>query len=796
MRRMRAFFLLLVWAGLTAFGLSRLSFNVDVLDLLPAGRPEFVGIRDLYRHFGRESELIITLSADDAETARSAAKNLADRLSQRPDLAKTAVWHLPFEEEPGLAGELLAWLWFNGSPEELGTLEKGLSPEQAGPRVADAVDLLASGFLDASTFLLGYDPLGFTELPGGLRESAGADAGLFASEDGTYRAVYVEAPGEFANYRETAAWIDAIRAEIAAVGFSGEVGITGEPAFVAEISLAMEGDMQGSVISALLLIAAMFWLWHRRLVPLVWLMLMLGLIFSATFAIGGLWFGQLTAMSVGFAAILLGLAVDYGVILYRETAKTGGDTGKLRQEAGPGIFWAAMTTAVVFAALNLSSLPGIAELGTLVAVGIVVGASVMLGIFAPLAAGRPMAPTPAEPAPGREGSARFAFVITGFAIAAGVVTWLVAGPPAWNREARPFQIKDSSATAAMDEMTRQLGGEKRSVPVVVTAPDPQSLAEKLHVAEARVAEAKAAGLVSEYKMPLALAPDPAQQAANREAIRRLSESQDRLVRTILDGGFTEEATALTRRVLEVWQTYAEGPATDAPRLPDSPVARWLLGRAVSLPAEGGCAAVGILVPAAWEPNEHGAFAWAEKIDAPGIQTTGWEALNPVLQTLVAGDFRRVFLPMGLILVVVLFAVFRNVRDATLALGGLIFSGAALFTLTTWLSIEWNAFNVSSVPILFGTGIDYGIHMIFALRRSGGDLAAVRSGIAKALWFCGLSTVVGFGSLAFASSEGLSSLGLVCGLGILLNMLTAICLLPWWWKAWHQHLTPRLRAVVE
>lgn len=793
MSRMRAFFLILVWAGLTAFGLSRLSFNVDVLDLLPSGRPEFEGIRDLYRYFGRESELIITLSADDADTARAAAKNLADRLSQRRDLVKTAVWHLPFEEEPGLAGELLAWLWFNGPPEALGTLEKDLSPDQAGPRVADAVDRLGSGFLDESTFLLGYDPLGFTALPGGLRESAGADAGLFASADGTYRAVYVEAPGEFANYRETAAWIGAIRAEIAAVEPKVGVGITGEPAFVAEISLAMERDMQGSVISALLLIGAMFWLWHRRLVPLLWLVLMLALIFSATFAIGGLWFGELTAMSVGFAAILLGLAVDYGVILYRETAKTAGDPGKLRREAGTGIFWAAMTTAVVFAALNLSSLPGIAELGTLVAVGIVVGAAVMLGIFAPLAAGSPMSPTPSREGAKRDGSGKLAFTVTGLAIAAGVITWFTAGPPVWNREARPFQIKDSAAAAAMDEMTRRLGGEKSHVPVVVTATDPASLAEKLRAAEARIAAAREAGLVNEYRLPLALAPDPAQQTANREAIRRLSESRDRLVRTILDGGFTEEATALASRVFEVWKTYAEGPETDSLRLPDSAVARWLLGRAVSLSPEGGCAAVGAIVPSSWVPNEQGAFSWAEKIDAPGIQTTGWEVLNPVLQKLVAGDFRRVFLPMGLILVAALFAVFRNTRDALLALGGLVFSGTALFTITTWLSIEWNAFNVSSVPILFGTGIDYGIHMIFALRRSGGDLAVVRAGIAKALWFCGLSTVVGFGSLAFASSEGLSSLGIVCGLGILLNMLTAIWLLPWWWKIWNRR-TPRLHGV--
>ncbi|MCB1092611.1 MAG: MMPL family transporter, partial [Verrucomicrobiae bacterium] len=99
-----------------------------------------------------------------------------------------------------------------------------------------------------------------------------------------------------------------------------------------------------------------------------------------------------------------------------------------------------------------------------------------------------------------------------------------------------------------------------------------------------------------------------------------------------------------------------------------------------------------------------------------------------------------------------------------------------------LPVEWNAFNASSLPILFGTGLDYSIHVIFALRREKGNVRAMQAGIGKALLFCGLSTAAGFGSLAFASSEGLSSLGMVCALGITINMATAVWLLPWWWRA--------------
>jgi predicted RND superfamily exporter protein len=792
MGSIRAISLCLAWAALTAFGLSRLSFNVDVLDLLPADQPEFDGIRDLYRHFGRENELVLTVSAADAAVAQSAAASLAERLSARDDLARSVVWHLPFEENPALAAELLAWFWLNGPPAAVGPLADRLAADRLPETLEAVLEDLTSGFLGENTLLRSYDPLGFTDLPGGLRESVGVDADLFASADGTYRVVFLEAPvASFADYQEVAAWIDSVRVEIAdwRADFSDPVaiGITGEPAFVAEISLAMERDMRGSVVATTLLIAALFWLWHRRLAPLFWLMLMLGLVFSATFAIGGALFGTLTAMSIGFAAILLGLAVDYGIILYRESGAARGDPATLRRVIGPSVFWAAATTAAVFASLNFSSLPGIADLGTLVAIGTMVGAAVMLGLFAPIAARAPLIEK-AVPVSRPVGSGRAAHVITAAVLIAGLVTWIAAGPPGLNRDARPFQLRDSAAAAAYAEMAQRLGGDEPGhlphLPVVITADTPQALADRLAEAEVRLQSATEAGWIRNFQLPRALAPDSRNQDANREPLARLAADAGRLEGAILEAGFSEEATALTRQVLAAWTDFAKSPGETT--LPRGVFARWLLGRAVSLPAggdTGACAAVGRLLPATLETDAAGHLAWAGEVNAPGIQITGWDILNPALQSLVAGDFRRVFIPMVGILALMLLIVFRNLRDTLLAIGALAFSGLALMTLTRWLPIEWNTFNASSLPILFGTGLDYGIHMIFALRRENGDLGAIRAGIRKALLFCGLSTAAGFGSLAFAASEGLSSLGIVCALGILLNMATAVWLLPRWWQSW-------------
>ena len=100
-------------------------------------------------------------------------------------------------------------------------------------------------------------------------------------------------------------------------------------------------------------------------------------------------------------------------------------------------------------------------------------------------------------------------------------------------------------------------------------------------------------------------------------------------------------------------------------------------------------------------------------------------------------------------------------------------------------MSWNSFNICGLPLLFGTGLDFSIHMIFALRRCSGDLGKARLGIGNALIFCGMSSAIGFGSLAISAADGLSSLGIVCAVGIFINMAIAVWLLPRWYRWIHR-----------
>jgi predicted RND superfamily exporter protein len=98
-----------------------------------------------------------------------------------------------------------------------------------------------------------------------------------------------------------------------------------------------------------------------------------------------------------------------------------------------------------------------------------------------------------------------------------------------------------------------------------------------------------------------------------------------------------------------------------------------------------------------------------------------------------------------------------------------------------LDWPWNLMNVMALPLLFGAGVDYSIHIQFALRRYGGNLSRVRQTVGRAILLCGISTASGFGTLGFASNAGLAGLGRVCAAGILITSLVSVFLLPAWWR---------------
>jgi predicted RND superfamily exporter protein len=378
---------------LVLIGVARLRLDVEVLDLLPGNVPAVAGLKLYQQHFADARQLVMTVHAPDADQAENAARAIAEQLRGQTGMVSEVVWQPPWLEHPDQTAELIAHLWLNQPPAVFAQLTNRLAPAELAGRLATAREQLATSMSPQDIGRISYDPLGLTQLPenvAGAAPSFGPGQELFSSSDGTFRILFVQSATDLATYKECLRWLDVVKSAVLRARRENQVPdsvvihYTGRPAFVAEISSGMEHDITLSVGGTSIIIAILFWLAHRRVKPMLWLLTLLALILAGTLALGGLIFGSINVVSMGFAAILLGLAVDYAVVHYQEAlAHPDLSVPEIRGAIAPSIFWAAVTTISAFLVLNFGGLPGLAQLGSLVGVGVALSAFIMIFAFLP-----------------------------------------------------------------------------------------------------------------------------------------------------------------------------------------------------------------------------------------------------------------------------------------------------------------------------------------------------------------------------------------------------------------------------
>jgi len=792
-------------------GLARLHFDVEVLDLLPANVPAVQGLKLYQQHFANARELIVTIKATNREAAEQAAKSIAENLQRATNLVADATWQPPWLEHPDQTAELIAYLWLNQPPEAFADLAAQLSKTNLANILAATREQLATTLSPNEIAQLSYDPFGLTRLPesvAGTISGFGRGQELFASADGTFRIIFVKARGELNGYRECTDWFNAVKQSVgAALPAANEMGIgyTGRPAFVAEISGSMKHDITLSVGGTSVIIAILFWLAHRRIKPMLWLLTLLALILAATLALGGLVFGAINVISMGFAAVLLGLAVDYAVVHYQEAlAHPNLTIPEVRRTIAPAIFWAAVTTISAFLVLNFGGLPGLAQLGSLVGIGVALSACVMIFAFLP-----PLFPGRMQPQPGRDAlprvqanrqvgpaenggnrRAKIVFSVTAILILS-CATILFSGLPKMDASANALRPRDSQAYATLDAIKINLGQKREPLWLVISGRDESEVAKKLDAVLPALNAAVSNQTLSGFTLPNALWPRPEFQAANRATAQQLVAEGETLRTAALTNGFSEDALGLARDILETWRRAA---ATTNVFWPANPLCTWIFEKLAAREPQN-FFAVGFLYPAT---NATAAsFAQLDsQLPRDGVWLSGWELLGGTVLAAVKSNLWKLLLPMAGLILLSLWLAFRRFTEVFFSLGILLLSGFCLLAVMKLCGWQWNLLNLMALPLILGTGVDYSIFMQLTLRRCHGDLQLAHRSVGRALLLCGGTAIAGFGSLGLSSNAGMSSLGQVCAVGIGGNMLISVFLLPVWWRVFSPKSkvqSPKLRV---
>ncbi|HWV98415.1 MAG TPA: MMPL family transporter [Candidatus Acidoferrum sp.] len=777
------------------FGLARLRFDAEVFDLLPGNLPAVQGLKLYQEHFANARELLITLQAADPEQAETAARDIASHLRSQTDLVAAVTWEPPWLEHPGQAAELIAYLWFNQPPELFRELAKRLAPNTLAQTLTAAREELATTLSPQEMARLSYDPFGLTRLPestAGAAPAFGEGQEMFSSRNGKFRILFVKAAGELRTYRQCQEWLAAIRETTTRVVPKGQgisLGYTGRPAFVAEIAGGMEHDIATSVGGTAVIIACLFWLAHRRLKPMLWLLTLLALVLTSTLALGGLIFGTINVVSMGFAAILLGLAVDYAVVHYQEAlAHPNLSIPQIRHAIAPSIFWAAVTTISAFLVLNFGGLPGLGQLGTLVGLGVALAATIMIFEFLPpLFPGRnhPTSPalesagaataTAARPPVNRLARALVLGITAGVMLA--VLLILAFGPPGVDTTANALRPRGSPAYTAVDEIRTNLNQGREPLWLIIDGETVPQVEESLTKVQSGLSSPEIEPFIAGFNLPAALWPRPAAQAQNRLTARALAAEREALRQVARNNGFAESALALTEEVLNTWEIAA---ATTDTFWPTNPMSRWIFEKfatrtptnyfvlgLVNLKQDVSTKAPALAELEAALPKQH-------------VLLCGWELLGTSIFSTVKDNLWKVVVPMLVLVLLSLYLAFRGPPEILLSIAALFLSAAVLLSVMRLANWSWNLLNLMALPLVLGTGVDYSIFMQLALRRHHGDLRLAHQSVGRALLLCGGTAIAGFGSLAWSSNAGMASLGQVCAIGVASNMLIAIFLLPVWW----------------
>ena len=185
----------------------------------------------------------------------------------------------------------------------------------------------------------------------------------------------------------------------------------------------------------------------------------------------------------------------------------------------------------------------------------------------------------------------------------------------------------------------------------------------------------------------------------------------------------------------------------------------------------------VILPAGDVSSTDALTRFVESVRAVVPEATGRPVIEWGVGEIVRSAFVQAMTGAVLAIYLVLALVFRSLRDAALIM--LPLTLAALFTLA-FCVLAGQPINMASVlviPLIFGLGVDNGIHVFDRYRRSGDVSRLLHSSTPRAVMLSTLTTVFAFSSLMLSPHAGTASIGLLLSVAVLMLLIFTIFLLP-------------------
>jgi uncharacterized protein len=612
--------------------------------------------------------------------------------------------------------------------------------------------------------------------------------------------------------RDSAARLEFVRDGTAHVRLTGSVALDDE-----EFSTVAQGAFAGLIGSALLVTLWLFlavrtW---RAVIPVL-LTVLFGLLLTTGFA--ALAVGTLNLVSIAFAILFVGIAVDFAIqfsVRLRETTLHTPDlTVALAQtgrRAGSQILVAALATAAGFLAFTPTDFVGVAQLGLIAGVGMLIAflctlslLPALLALFRPVWGSAETGLRMAAPFDGFLIRARWPVIAIFAALAASGAMLL----PNLAFDSDPLHTKNPD-TEAMRTL-RDLMNDPVTNPYTMEmlAPDSATagaLAERL----AKLAQVDSVLWLRSFvpegqgrKLPMiadaaellrpTLAPPasiaPVTADALRKALRtvaaRLTEVTPRLpagsplvqiaaeltrLQGASDATLLAVDTAMTRFLpmqLDRLRLALTATRTNEADIPSEIRRDWMT-------ADGRLRLQ--VIPKASVRGSAALHAFVAQVQTVAPFAVGSAVTIVRSADTIVAAFRIAALSAVAAITLILVVVLRRALDVGLVLAPLLLSSLLTVLVAVLLPLPLNFANIIALPLLLGVGVSFNIYFVMNWRA--GQTHPLGSATARAVVFSALSTATAFGSLALSHHPGTASMGQLLLLSLGCTLATTMIFLP-------------------
>jgi predicted RND superfamily exporter protein len=784
----------LLLSATSLVSLTRLRLDIDLLEMLPAGRPAFDEYKAVLETFGATQTVVALVDGVEGAALADALDSLAARYRTVPELRAVIAGRgddssAPFLDPAHVAAFVPA--------AHLPDLAARLEPAAVEESVARAKRMLALPGTSDLTAFVRRDPLGLAAVVGAAIREGYADPAASAADrhfltpEGDAGLILLHPTGSPFDAEFTHRLFDALGEAEAAVR-AGDPALQparvrhgGSYAHAREDAGLIAADVVRYTLLALVGVVLIFQLGFRdvTILPVVCYLLIASSL--PAFAVASLLYDSLNALSLAFNAIFFGLAIDASIHFYgrlldeRRHASLEEAVVRTCSSIAGALVVASGTTAAAFAVVSWSEITAVRQIGELTGLGMVLNIvhtlvllpALVVTFPGRLAAGPPSAVEMPWIGGVAAAASRHPRPVLGVT-AAVAVAWLVgSGRIPVDAEILHLQPTDSPASRAEAELTARFGALAPRAAVVIAARDlDEALAREERVTawlEPRRGEGTPTS-VRGYQALSTFLPSRATEERRRAAFAALprAAAAAALEHELRAQGFRVDAFAAAVRALTA--------EAHLPRDLDAPWIAPLVERHLRTDASGVRLVTFVEMGPGGDLAELRTSIRADLGDE--IIVTGRDLMQRALHDVIAREVRLFALVTGVLNVLIVLAQVRSLSIAAAVVAPTIAAVLVLLAGMEACGVGFTPVTLMVLPLTLGIGVDNCVFLIERVRE-GRTIAEAGALVGRALLLVTLTTMAGFGFLAVSRYPALAGLGWLAFVAVGLVFLGAILVLP-------------------